>query len=134
MHHYKNLQENAILERIHQFIGSTLKKKDLVNVTFDAVAPWRKILTYIAYTVRCSYHSTLKSTPGQSVIGRDMLLDINFQPNYKDMWLRKTIIINNNNKREKHKASGIQLRGRPLRIHYKGSKLPQIRRGQIRSV
>ena len=32
-----------------------------------------------------------------------MLLDIYFQPNYKDMWLRKQTIINYNNKRENKK-------------------------------
>ena len=34
----KNSQENAILERIHQVVGSILKTKYLANVTFDAVA------------------------------------------------------------------------------------------------
>ena len=34
----KNPQENAILERIHQVVGSMLKTKDLANVKFDTVA------------------------------------------------------------------------------------------------
>ena len=32
-----------------------------------------------------------------------MLLDINFQQNYKEMWLRKQKLINYNNKRENEK-------------------------------
>ena len=32
-----------------------------------------------------------------------MLLGINFQPDYKEMWLTKQTIINNNNKRENKK-------------------------------
>ena len=38
--------------------------------------------------------------PGQLVFGRDMLLDIDFQPNWAKMWQRKQNIINYNNKRE----------------------------------
>ena len=82
MHHYKNPQANAILEIIHQVVGSILKTKYLANVTFDAVAPWSDILAYIVYVVRCSYHITLQTNPGQLVFGIDMLLYINFQPNY----------------------------------------------------
>ena len=103
MHHYKNPQENAILERIDQVVGSILKTKDLENVTFDAVSPWSEILVSIAYAVWCSYHSTLQATPGQLVFGRNMLLDINFRPNYKEIWLMKKTNINYNNKCENAK-------------------------------
>ena len=34
----KNLQSNAILERINQVVGSTLKTKDLAKVTVDVVS------------------------------------------------------------------------------------------------
>ena len=85
----KNPQAYAILERLNQAIGNMLKTKYLANVTFYAVAPWSEIITSIAYAVRCSYHSTLKANPGQLIFGRDMLPDINLQPNYKNMWLRK---------------------------------------------
>ena len=80
-----------------------LKTKDLANVTFDAVAPCRKIITYIVYAVRRSYHSTLQATPGKLVFGYDILEDINFQPNYKEMWLMKQKLINYNNKHENAK-------------------------------
>ena len=82
-------QANAILEIIHQVIGIMLNTKDLDNITFDAVAPWSKILVSIAYTVGCSYHITLQATPGTLFFCRDMLLDINLQRKYKEMWLRK---------------------------------------------
>ena len=45
----------------------------------------------------------LQANPGQLVFGRDMLLDINFQMNYKDIWLRNQKLINNNNKHENDK-------------------------------
>ena len=70
-----------------------LKTKDLANVTFDAVAPLSKILSYIAYAVQLSYHSMIQATPGQLVFGHDIPPDINFQSNYKEMWLRKKKLI-----------------------------------------
>ena len=79
----KKPQKNAIIDRIHQVLGSMIKTKDLANVMFDVDAPWSKIIASIAYTVRLSYHSTLQATPGQVVFGCDMLLYINFQTNYK---------------------------------------------------
>ena len=103
MNYYKKSTGNSILERIHQVIGSMLKTKYLVNVMFDAVASWSDITSYIAYAVQCSYHSTLQDTPGQLFFGHDMLLDINFKPNYKDMWLRKKKLINYNNNHENKK-------------------------------
>ena len=46
----------------------------------------------------------LQTTPGQLLLGRDMFPDIYFRPRYKEMWLSKQKIINNNNnKRENEK-------------------------------
>ena len=99
----KNPQANTILEIINQVFGSMLKAKDLTIVTFEAVAPWSNVLASIAYVVQCSYHSTLQATPEKLVFGWNMLLDINLQPSYKDIWLRKQKLTNYNNKRENEK-------------------------------
>jgi hypothetical protein len=99
----KNPQSNAILERIHQVTGNMLNTMDLVNIEFDAIDPWTSILTSIAYAVRCSFHSTLKATPGQLVFGRDMLLDLKFEPNYTQTWAQKQQRINYDNIRENSK-------------------------------
>ena len=45
----------------------------------------------------------LQATPVKLVFGHNMLLDINIQPNYKEMWLRKKKLINYNNRRENTK-------------------------------
>ena len=70
---------------------------------FDAVSPWSNIIASITYAVRCSYHITLQATPGKLFFRSDMLLEINFQPNYKEMWLRKQKLIKYNNKFENAK-------------------------------
>ena len=74
----KNPQANAILEIIHQVVGIMIKNKDLSNVKFDAVDPWNEILASIKYAVKWLYHSTIQTTPGKLVFGRNIILDINF--------------------------------------------------------
>ena len=69
----KNPQSNAILECIHQVVGSMLKTNNLAATEFDLIDLWGEIFASIAYAVRCSFHSTLRATPGQLVFGRDML-------------------------------------------------------------
>ena len=96
----KNPQANAILEIIHQAVSSMLKTKDIYNITFDEVSLWGEIIASIVYAVLRSYHITLQGTSVQLLFGRDMVLDIDFQPNYKEMWIRKKRIINYNNKRK----------------------------------
>jgi hypothetical protein len=99
----KNPHSNAILERIHQVVGSMLKTQDLKEQIFDAWKPWSEVLASVAYAIRCSYHSTLQATPGQLVFGRDMLLNIGFEPNYEQVWERKQRRINYDNVRENAK-------------------------------
>ena len=53
--------------------------------------------------VQFPYHSTLQATPEQLVFGNDMILDIYFKPNHKEMWIRRQKIINYDNKRENAK-------------------------------
>lgn len=101
----KNPQSNAILERIRQVVGSMLKTKDLVNIEFDELDMWSPILASVAYAIRCSHHSTLNTTHGQLVFGRDMLLDLKFEPNYEQMWATKQKRFKYNNIRENSKRA-----------------------------
>ena len=80
-----NSQANYILERIHQVIGRMLKIKYLANTTFDAVSQCSKIIASITYVLCLSYYIMLPYNPGQLVFGRNKLLEINLQPNYKEM-------------------------------------------------
>ena len=80
-----------------------LKTKDLVNIEFDELDMWSPILASVAYAIRCSHHSTLNATPGQLVFGRDMLLDLKFEPNYEQMWAKKQKRIKYDNIRENSK-------------------------------
>ncbi len=83
-----------------------LKMKDLQSHIFDSIDPWGSILASIAYAVHCSYRSTLKGTPGQLIFGHDMLLNIKFHPNFKQVWKEKQDHIVKYNARENSKRTG----------------------------
>ena len=49
-----------------------------------------------------------KLPTGKLVFGCDILPDINFQLNYKEMWLRKQKLINNNNNNKRENAKRME--------------------------
>ncbi len=60
----KNPQANAILERVHQVIGSVMCTAELdMQDRFLSDASWE---------IRASLHTVLKASPGAAIFGRDM--------------------------------------------------------------
>ena len=53
-----------------------LVKKDTSNKVLDYINTWGETLAYISWAIRASYHHTLKSMPGLSIFGRDMIFNI----------------------------------------------------------
>ena len=72
----KNPQAKALLERVHQVIFNMLVTKDIDNKVFNHIYPWGENLAYTAWAIRSFYHHTIMYTPGQSVIGRNMLFNL----------------------------------------------------------
>ena len=70
----RNPQSNAIIERIHQTIGNTIRTFDVSNIVNNE--PWSGILAATMFAVRATYHTTLQSYPIQLVFGRDRILNI----------------------------------------------------------
>ena len=99
----RNPQSNAILERIHQTIGNMLRTFEVENQPLDESDPWSGILSAVAWAVRSTYHTTLQSTPGQLVFGRDMIWDIAHVADWQYIKQRKQTLINKNNKKENSK-------------------------------
>ena len=97
----RNPQANSILERIHQVIGNMIKtfkiydRDDLIEQD-----PWSGILAAIMFGVRATYHTTLEATPSQLVFGRDAILPIQHQANWKYIQDKKQKLIESNNQRE----------------------------------
>ena len=95
----RNPQANSIVERVHQTIGDIIRTMEL-NGTRVTKESWKGILAATAFAVRSTVHTTTQATPGQLVFGRDMMLPISYQANWKLIQERKQQRINENNKRE----------------------------------
>ena len=99
----RNPQANAIIERVHQVIGNIIRTFELEDNYLDEEDPWKGILSAAAFAVRSTFHTTLQTTPGQLVFGRDMMLNIFHTANWEYIKQRKQKIINLNNARENSK-------------------------------
>ena len=72
----KNPQANSPFERLHQVILNIIVTKDLANKVFDYIHPWGENLASIAWSIRDSYHRTIRATPGQDILGIDMIFNL----------------------------------------------------------
>ena len=61
---------------MHQVVLNMLVTKDLANRVFYYIYPWGETLAYIAWSIKASYHRTIKATPGQSVLGRYLIFKL----------------------------------------------------------
>ncbi len=84
----KNPQANFV-ERVHQTLGNMLRSYELKDHDFDYQDPWSQILANCAWAIRSTVHSVLNATPAQIVFGRDMLFDLSFTTEYKEIKKRK---------------------------------------------
>ena len=79
----RNPQANAIVERVHQVIGNMIRTFELEDNYLDEDDPWKGILSPTAFAVRSTFHTTLQSSPGQLVFGRDMIFNIQHTANWE---------------------------------------------------
>eukprot|EP00804_Cyclotella_cryptica_P006331 CCRYP_010181-RA/>CCRYP_010181-RA protein AED:0.23 eAED:-0.37 QI:0/-1/0/1/-1/0/1/0/141 len=74
----KNLQVNAILERVHQVISCMLRTAEIDMVPSVEPHDIDKFMTNVAWAICSTYHTVLKASPGAAIFGRAMLFDIPF--------------------------------------------------------
>jgi transposase InsO family protein len=84
----KNPQANFV-ERVHQTLGNMLRSYELEGHDFDYQDPWSQILANCTLAIRSTVHSVLNATPAQIVFGRDMLFDLSFTTEYKEIRKQK---------------------------------------------
>ncbi len=80
-----NPQANAICERIHQVLGTMMRTAE--NDMADSVHP-ADIDSFIdnaVWAIRSTYHTVLTASPGAAIFGRDMLFDIPFVADWKQI-------------------------------------------------
>ena len=98
----RNPQANSIIERVHQTIGQMLRSFQIQN-TENVIGPFKGILAAICFAVRATVHTTTKATPTQLVFGRDHILNIKYEANWKHIKDLKQKMINKNNELENKK-------------------------------
>ena len=99
----RNPQANAIVERVHQTIGNILRTFNLNETKVDEKDPWSGILAATMFAIRSTVHTTSQYTPMQLVFGRDSILNIAHDANWKLIQARKQRLIKKNNIRENSK-------------------------------
>jgi len=61
------------------------------------------LLSAVGFAIRSTYHTTLQSTPGQLVFGRDMIFPIQHLADWQEIKNRKQSMIDKHNERENAK-------------------------------
>jgi hypothetical protein len=92
------------------------------NFDFDYNDPWSQILSNCAWAIRFTAHSILDATSAQIVFGRDMLFDLSFMTNFKDLINKKQKASDLNVDRENNKR---------IKYNYKINDLILLDRGSL---
>ena len=98
----RNPQANSIIERVHQTVGQMLRTFR-VQDTEDLVNPLDGILAAVSFALRATVHTTTQYTPTQLVFGRDHILNIKREIDWKRVKENKSTLIHKNNERENNK-------------------------------
>ena len=99
----KNPQSNAILERVHDVIKTSLRTEIYTNHPQDAAEAREfidRILASAQYAARCTIHKTYGVSPGSLVFNRDMLLPIPIITDLNILRSKRQAIIDQNNLRD----------------------------------
>ena len=99
----RNPQANSILERVHQTIGNMIRTFRAQEAELDEDDPWSGILSATMFAIRSTVHTTNMATPTQLVFGRDSMLNVIHEANWRYIKERKQKFININNKKENAK-------------------------------
>ena len=99
----RNPQENSIIERVHQTVGNILCTFCIHDTVLDKDNPWDGILSAIMFAIRATVHTVTHKSPMQLAFGREAILNIQHEVNWKLIKQHKQKIIEYNNKQEHKK-------------------------------
>lgn len=95
----KNPQTNAVVERVHQTIGDSLRAMNLATRPVDT-SSIHGILQSIAWGLRTTFHTALRTSPGQLTFGQDMVIPATYLANWRHIHTRRQKAILYDNARE----------------------------------
>ena len=76
------------------------KQSELYDQELDQEQPFKGVISATCFAIRSTVHTTTQHTPMQLVFGRDAILNIAHEANWKLIKDRKQKLIDQNNKRE----------------------------------
>ena len=68
-----NPQSNSIIEQVHQTLANSPRTLQLEEQELDAHNPSSLFLLAAAFVVRAKCHTIMQASPGQLVLGQDMV-------------------------------------------------------------
>lgn len=95
----KNPQSNGIVERVHLTIADSLRTMQLKNLTFDETLI-HGVLQSVAWALRTTFHTALRTSPGQLTFGQDMVIPATYLANWRLIQSRRHKNVLYNNARE----------------------------------
>ena len=101
----RNPQANAIIEQVHQTIANIILMFDINNMEIEYDDPWISTPTAVIFAIRSLVHTKSQYMPSQLIFGRDYMLNILHEANWKLIQARKQRIILQNNTRKNRKRN-----------------------------
>jgi hypothetical protein len=80
-------------------LNDSLRTAEIDGREMDEKDPWGPFLASAAYTIRSTFHTTLKATPGKFVFGRYMVLPIKFMADWGAIEQQRQKEMGRNNRR-----------------------------------
>jgi hypothetical protein len=81
----KNPQANPICERVHQVLGTMMRTSEIDMANSVEPADIGTFIDNAAWAIRSTYHTVLTASQGAAMFGRDMLFDIPFIADWKQI-------------------------------------------------
>ncbi len=76
---------NAICERIHQVLGTMMHISEIDMAKTVEPADIDTFIDNAAWAICSTYHTVIQASPGAAIFGRDMLFDIPFIADWKQI-------------------------------------------------
>jgi hypothetical protein len=117
----KNPQANAICEGIHQVLGAMMRTSEIDMAKSVEPTDIDTFINNAAWAIHSTYHTVLKASPGAAISGRNMLFNIPFIADWKQIGEYRQRQTDLGNERENKKSVDYDYKvGDKLLIHKDG--------------
>jgi hypothetical protein len=90
-------------EHIHQVLGTMMRTSEIDMANSVEPADIDTFIDNAAWAIRSTYHTVLKASPGAAIFGRDMLFDMPFIADWKQIGEFRQSMTDHNNDNENKK-------------------------------